>query len=1018
MAINYTTMDLDGYSYSIGAVSPAAELVTKTVDTDDIRISTDSTNNIVMYKCTAGGNPGTWRAIYGSPTGDLSAAHVLLDRNDLTLFPNGVNLGALTTGLLKQTVSAGIATISIAVAGTDYSNPIAAGAGIRLSGTNPITITNRLFEGDSNAGAGQTAYGGVNAGEPLVLRGSFHASNGPVNVTGVSGGTSLNVVLGNSVVTAGNFTVVAGLASVSGAASSTSITAGGIAGQSGRISLETQSGNFNGGSWASAQIALGYNGLSLFRQNIRTRHEASLTDGNSIDFYTWIPADGAGIGSLRAMSVDGGNIYADSLVAGGIVKANVTTGRLVIATAGTDYSAPIAAGAGIRLSGTSPITITNRLFEGLSGGITIYGGTAAGETLTIHGSFHASNGRIDIPGVTAGLSLDVIDGFVDIGTLSAGGMVKAASSTGRLSIGVSGTDYAPGFNLNATAVVVSGGAAVLTQDYPNFIYTAGTLTVLEPTNSRDDQIRVGLATTHCYTIGRYVATGELRFYGNAPSANNGYIFDSVDGVRMTIARTTGAVSINNLSAGGMVKAAAGTGVLSIATMGTDVGAPVAAGAGIRLSGTNPVTITNRLFEGDSNAGAGQTIYGGVNASEPLVLRGSFHASNGPVNVTGRAGTALNVITGQYLGGVGSESAPTYAVGSSDGGMFELIPGVPAFASNGRRACHWSTSATTRAFIIGQSGSATDLDTYLYMQTQTASANFRVTNGLNVIMADNTIAGVDGGAGGTTFGFQNARDSGMYYSGSNVLSFSTGGTRRVAMSADGIYVGPSGTFASPSVLIGTSAIGLYEDASGVTGIAGNVLVGDGSQNASAVFSLVRNGANDRANLILGDGGYTVADGVAWNQFNVDHGAINVGKATVPTGGLVNSTVFTQGTYVATGARGTALTAPGSATVYIQGAPILSGSWSTYAVPTALWVDAGIAYFNDELHVGGNLGVGVTGTKIGAFKAKAHATTPQIAFFNGAYAGIQTVSGSRAGNAALASLLTALAAYNQIVDATTA
>ena len=43
---------------------------------------------------------------------------------------------------------------------------------------------------------------------------------------------------------------------------------------------------------------------------------------------------------------------------------------------------------------------------------------------------------------------------------------------------------------------------------------------------------------------------------------------------------------------------------------------------------------------------------------------------------------------------------------------------------------------------------------------------------------------------------------------------------------------------------------------------------------------------------------------------------------------------------------------------------------------------------------------------------------IAFFAGALTAQQTVTGSRGGNAALASLLTALAAYTQIVDSTTA
>ena len=55
----------------------------------------------------------------GLASGAPLNAHFLTDRAESGLSAE-VNLGALTTGLLKGTVSAGVSTISTAVAGTDY----------------------------------------------------------------------------------------------------------------------------------------------------------------------------------------------------------------------------------------------------------------------------------------------------------------------------------------------------------------------------------------------------------------------------------------------------------------------------------------------------------------------------------------------------------------------------------------------------------------------------------------------------------------------------------------------------------------------------------------------------------------------------------------------------------------------------------------------------------------------------------------------------------------------------------
>ncbi|MFH1761844.1 MAG: hypothetical protein ABIA63_12165 [bacterium] len=88
---------------------------------------------------------------------------------------------------------------------------------------------------------------------------------------------------------------------------------------------------------------------------------------------------------------------------------------------------------------------------------------------------------------------------------------------------------------------------------------------------------------------------------------------------------------------------------------------------------------------------------------------------------------------------------------------------------------------------------------------------------------------------------------------------------------------------------------------------------------------------------------------------------------------------------------------AATVYIEGAPDNVDS-ATISYQYALWVDAGETRLDGDLKVGSS-------------------TSDNIGFFGTSPAAHQTVTGSKGGNAALASLLTALANYGLITDSST-
>lgn len=75
-----------------------------------------STNKARVYE------NGAWQDVVDSGSGAPSTAHYFTSQAEAGL-SNEVNFGALTTGLLKHTVAAGVSTPATAVAGTDYYNP-------------------------------------------------------------------------------------------------------------------------------------------------------------------------------------------------------------------------------------------------------------------------------------------------------------------------------------------------------------------------------------------------------------------------------------------------------------------------------------------------------------------------------------------------------------------------------------------------------------------------------------------------------------------------------------------------------------------------------------------------------------------------------------------------------------------------------------------------------------------------------------------------------------------------------
>lgn len=150
-----------------------------------------STNTFDIYQS------GSWSSISDAEL-DTSAQFVLATAN--VLFTNAQSIGALTTGILKNTVSVSTGTLSTAVAGTDYYSP-----------GNPTTLTtnapskHNIFVGTlcgNNTGTGGQNTGfGVNCLTSLVndssvtcigFQAGINLTSAHANVVYIGSGTTAN----------------------------------------------------------------------------------------------------------------------------------------------------------------------------------------------------------------------------------------------------------------------------------------------------------------------------------------------------------------------------------------------------------------------------------------------------------------------------------------------------------------------------------------------------------------------------------------------------------------------------------------------------------------------------------------------------------------------------------------------------------------------------------------------------------------------------------------------------------
>jgi hypothetical protein len=334
-------------------------------------------------------------------TGDVTAA---AGSNATTIAPQAVvysKIQNLATDRLLGRDSAGAGSVE----------EIALSTGLAFTGAGSITAN--LSTGVSG---GQSVIGGTGAGDNLTISSTLNGTKGKAIFGSTTG---LVYDEANAILTLGT-TAPYSLANVEtvkstngGAVAVFANTSTGTGAYSAVYAANTS--DLTGSQFGFVQYSSGFTGgggiaasdgeLQLGGGSNRNLVVTNITNGP-------IVLDGFSTGvrvNRLTVSSTGTTVHS---IATGIVKA--TSGLLSIASAGADYESPLTFSTGLTRSAN---TVTANLSTGVSGGQTLIGGTAAGNSITYSSTSNASKGS-HIFGSTTGLVYNESTAVVTLGTAS------------------------------------------------------------------------------------------------------------------------------------------------------------------------------------------------------------------------------------------------------------------------------------------------------------------------------------------------------------------------------------------------------------------------------------------------------------------------------------------------------------------------------------------------------------------------------------------------------------------------
>ena len=637
-------------------------------------------------------------------------------------------------------------------------------------------------------------------------------------------------------------------------------------------------------------------------------------------------------------------------------------------------------------------------------------------------------------------------------TLDAKGRVTAATTDTYLTTAAAATTYEPIFALTNQSVIVSTGGSGVTEDNANFKFNTAShmLTVHHVTVSSSDGSSVainlnqagpqfidkssgatGLGTSDAHTVSLYtnntnrltidsagtITLNALATAGHLQTDSGGVVSvdtSSYTPAARTISTTAPLAGGGDLSANRTLSLATNT---SLTVSGGNLALVVPSAAqvpvsdGTKLVGDSSFTFdtTNHVLglaasdgntislslskSGDQSiekAGTG-TLWVGTKASQPLKL---YTNNLGRVIVDASGNVQFSTYTAGALftdgsGNITHNSLPPSGQILVSNGTTVVPTGASGFTFDPVSGAFTATTGTGGALINtndaqiiwGTGAGAMFLDS----DPAIASATSATLDAVKILGA----AVVSGSTHITTAsGFNAVRFvSPTFTSNANIDISAT-----VVIDNAPIINSGSGVITTPLafwVQAGVARLDGKLQANGLVNLGGNGVGVNGvtvSSNMAFVVGATTNGVRDHVQFFLGGNAGSNGSDAYFEVFG-----IGTSLAGVTAGGV--RATFQVDSISYTGNGSTSITE--ATTVYIPGAPALSGfSGATYA----LHVAAGATRLQGDVRLQSS-------------------TTDVMGFFGVTGVSQQTVSGSRAGNAALASLINALGSMGLILDGST-
>lgn len=317
---------------------------------------------------------------------------------------------------------------------------------------------------------------------------------------------------------------------------------------------------------------------------------------DSADTVFSLSNSGTGTASLNL--VDGGLQLAGTVVltSGGVLQ-NVTASTAIL-TSGTLGTAR--GGTGVDGSGATNGQLLIGNGSGFSlgslannGGLTITPGVGTLGLAVNYGATSTSAVRGDTSLTCASGSGNLTGGGTSI-TLGSGGTCAAISTIANPSFATSVTS--PIFTGSSGVTLSSGGSGDLTFDSAsNKLVIAATDTTMQRTAAGAYGIDlIDSSTTSLSLSNSGAGVANLNLLDGALQVNGTSVLSNAAALsNLTGISSSGTVALSSLSAGGLVKAAAGTGNLSLAVAGTDYEVPLTFGNGLTRT-SNSVALGGTL----------------------------------------------------------------------------------------------------------------------------------------------------------------------------------------------------------------------------------------------------------------------------------------------------------------------------------------------------------------------------------------------------------------------------------------